>query len=306
MLETPVLFLIFNRVETAVDVFEEIRKARPKQLFIAADGPRKNNQSDQYKCPEARNQILNRIDWPCELKTLFRAENLGCGKAVSQAITWFFDHVEQGIILEDDCLPNQDFFHFCEELLLKYANDELIASISGSNLLGTYNHKKDSYFFAHGGIWGWATWKRAWALYDFDMKGWGQPEILQKIKENISGDNWYSFYFSLFESTHKKSIDTWDSQWFYTILVNNKLTINPKVNLVENIGFNIDGTHTSKTDGKISILKRYQLNFPLVHPQQKALNEKYLRFLYRHLYKPNWLINFLKKIKRKLINFRIK
>lgn len=306
MLDTPVLFLIFNRLETAVLVFEEIRKAQPNQLFIAADGPRKDNENDQIKCAEVRNQIMNGIDWPCEVKTLFRTENYGCGQAVSQAITWFFEQVEQGIILEDDCLPNQDFFRFCDELLRKYAKDESIASVSGSNLLGKYKIKNESYFFAHGGIWGWATWKRAWAMYDFSMPGWGETEILKKIRKNISGDNWYNFYFSMFNSTYNKVIDTWDAQWFYTILVNDKLTINPTVNLVKNIGFNMDGTHTSKNDGKISPLKHYDIKFPLIHTKQRVVNSRYLQLLYSHLYKPNYLILFLEKIKHILIKFRFK
>ncbi|WP_343523798.1 hypothetical protein [Pedobacter sp.] len=298
MLETPVLFLIFNRVETAVDVFEEIRKARPKQLFIAADGPRKNNQSDQYKCPEVRNQILNRIDWPCELKTLFRAENLGCGKAVSQAITWFFDHVEQGIILEDDCLPNQSFFSFCDQLLPHYAKNPDIMEITGTNLLDAQlNDLTASYYFSsYGSIWGWATWKRAWKLYDFDMISWPavQQEFLQKLKYRKDIKNW----ITSFDNVYHKKIDTWDYQWVYTIWLHDGICIVPKRNLVVNIGFDEEATHTKQSPAFAKLLAN-TVSDQLVHPQKIEIHQRsdiLMSRFYTSRKKPLWL-RVIRKIK---------
>src|SRR5687767_5193193 len=137
MLNRPVLFIIFNRPETTKEVFEAIRKAHPKQLFVAADGPRIDKAGEKERCEEAR-RIATNVDWDCEIKTLFHDEDIGCGRGPAQAITWFFDHVEQGIILEDDCLPSQSFFRFCEELLQKHADEDKIQAISGTNLLSEW------------------------------------------------------------------------------------------------------------------------------------------------------------------------
>src|SRR5258708_3549575 len=174
---TPILFLIFNRPFPTRRVFAEIRKARPAKLFVAADGPRPDKPEDLETCRETR-EIIKDIDWPCEVQTLFRDKNLGCGVAVSGAITWFFQNVEQGIILEDDCLPDPSFFPFCTELLERYKDDERILLISG-NFLQQKNKKfmvKASYYgtlIPH--LWGWASWRRAWAKYDFNLTKW--PEV---------------------------------------------------------------------------------------------------------------------------------
>lgn len=169
-IKSPVLFLVFNRPESTKRVFEQIRKGKPDQLFIAADGPRKDKVYEQELCRQTREILL--IDWDCDLKTLYREENLGCGKAVFSAIDWFFSHVSQGIILEDDCLPQADFFRFCDETLDKYVDNDQILEISGTNLQGGTVIGDGSYYFSrYGGIWGWATWSRAWNKYDFNMTG---------------------------------------------------------------------------------------------------------------------------------------
>ena len=172
MLNTPILFLIFNRPEITARVFQEIRKAKPKQIYIAADGPRIDHPDDTALCNKTR-QICDSIDWDCEVKTLFREENLGCQLAVSNAIDWFFKHESEGIILEDDCLPSQSFFHFCAELLDFYRDDEEIMCISGNNFQQGRGDDEESYYFSrYPHCWGWATWRRAWNKYDHDMSRW--------------------------------------------------------------------------------------------------------------------------------------
>ena len=152
----PILFLVFNRPETTALVFQEIRKVRPQQLFVAADGPRPDRTGEAEKCAEVK-KIVAAVDWPCEVKTLFRDNNLGCRVAVSSAINWFFENVEEGIILEDDCLPHPDFFRFCNELLDYYRNDERIMHIGGNNFQFVNKYGKSSYYFSHyAHIWGWA------------------------------------------------------------------------------------------------------------------------------------------------------
>lgn len=174
-LNVPVLLLIFNRPDTTQRVFHEIRGASPLQLFISADGPRENKPGEFEKCQITRD-IVRQVDWDCEVYTNFRDKNLGCKIAVSSAIDWFFENVEEGIILEDDCLPSFSFFRFCEELLEKYRDDERIMQIGGTNLLSEWQRSDDSYYFSkYGAIWGWATWRRAWQYYDVNMKLW--PEV---------------------------------------------------------------------------------------------------------------------------------
>src|SRR5690606_34245197 len=130
-INTPILFLIFSRQDTTRREFEAIRAAHPRQVFIAADGPRPHKEGEAERCEECR-KIASEVDWPCEVHTLFREENLGCGRAVSGAITWFFEHVEEGIILEDDTLPGPGFFRFCSELLERYRHDTRVMAVSGS------------------------------------------------------------------------------------------------------------------------------------------------------------------------------
>ncbi|MGN7986703.1 nucleotide-diphospho-sugar transferase [Pedobacter sp. 22226] len=273
MLDTPVLFLIFNRPETTIAVFEEIKKAKPKQLFVAADGPRKGNENDLVKCAVTRNLILNGIDWPCELKTLFREENCGCGEAVSGGINWFFEHVEQGIILEDDCLPNHSFFVFCAELLKYHQNNNRIMEITGTNVLAKkLNLDKDSYYYSsYGSIWGWATWKRAWEKYDFNISGFSlqKEELIQQHGHQSDFNDWMNSFSDVYE----KKIDTWDYQWVYTLWMNQGLCIVPVENMITNIGFGAAATHTTG-ENQFSNLQRANISAIIKHPKIIAVNKK--------------------------------
>ena len=168
---TSILFLIFNRPEETKRVFESIKEAKPSKLYLASDGPRSHVIDEEKIVSEVKLNVLNAIDWDCEVKTLFREKNLGCKIAVSEAISWFFDHEDQGIILEDDCLPSQSFYRFCEELLNIYKNDLRIWHISGDNFQNGIARSEESYYyskFSH--VWGWATWKDRWQHYDVMMK----------------------------------------------------------------------------------------------------------------------------------------
>ena len=299
-LSTPILFLVFNRPDSTAKVFEEIRKARPKKLYIGADGPRVNKLGESEKCNLTRILIIDGIDWICEVRTLFRDQNLGCRDAVSSAISWFFEHEEEGIILEDDTLPDPSFFQYCEELLAYYRNDPSIMSISGSNLLGTWHYNKSSYFMAHGGIWGWATWRRAWRLYDINMKDWVKPETKNLIKNSIGTNEWYQYYYSMFDDSYNGKLNTWDIQWFYSILLQNGKAINPSVNLVQNIGFGTAGaTHTGQNT-YIANLGRNEMTFPLIHSKEHKKDLRYLNKMYSRISHQSWverLKNLLIKIK---------
>lgn len=247
LFQTPVLFLIFNRKDTAQQVFDQIKKVKPAKLYVSADGPRPNKPGEDLLCQETRD-IIKQVDWNCELHTRFLDENLGCGRAISSAITWMFDTEERGIILEDDCIPNQNFFYFCEKMLEKYADNEKIMSITGDNQISNLKKIETSYYFSRWSwIWGWATWSRAWKKYDMQLKEW--PEKSQQILKDTYFDSSPEFkelFIYNFEKYHNlnKNQDSWAYQWAFTLLANNGLSIVPQVNMISNVGE--DGVHFTK------------------------------------------------------------
>jgi hypothetical protein len=266
MLNTPVLFLIFNRPDTTQIVFNEIRKAQPAQLFIAADGPRKDRPDDIENCRKAR-EIIRQVDWDCNVSTLFRDENLGCKRGVSSAIDWFFSNVEEGIILEDDCVPDQSFFQFCQELLEWYRDDERVMVISGDNFQFGRRRTEDSYYFSrYVHIWGWASWRRAWNNYDVSMKLWPLIRDGDWLMDILDDRNAVNYWTQCFEDTYTGKIDTWDYEWVFACWIQNGLTVLPNINLVSNIGFDKGGTHTSDTKSPFANLPTIPMQFRLKHP----------------------------------------
>ena len=266
MLDTPVTFLIYNRPELTERVFAVIAQARPKTLLVVADGPRPDRADDADKCKRAR-AIVDRIDWPCDLRMNLAAANLGCRRRVSSGLDWVFRQTEESIILEDDCLPDFSFFRFCEELLEKYRDDDRIAYISGDNLVGKAGGPADSFYFSRiGGIWGWATWRSEWQRYDRHLNDW--PTIREQglLKELFDEPEAIAFWNRIFDAMHDKTgPDTWDYQWLFTGLKNNSLTIVPSVNLITNIGFGANATHTIQADSPFR-LPAATMKFPLNYP----------------------------------------
>jgi hypothetical protein len=267
-LKTPVLFLIFNRPTVTKQVFSAIRQMRPCRLYVAADGPRPGIQNESENCLKAREAAMA-IDWDCDVKTLFRNENLGCGRGVSSAITWFFESEPEGIILEDDCYPSPDFFPFCTELLDKYRNDKRIMAITGTNLVSEHQRSNEySYSFSnHNNIWGWASWRRAWDLYDYEMSDYKKIKDLGYLKNSFNSQHEYDYFLWVFERTFLYPSITWDYQWEFIRRINSGLTIQPQKNLISNLGFGHDATHTKNPSDKSSRLKLESLTFPLRHPE---------------------------------------
>lgn len=269
-LDTPVLLIIFNRAHTTQKVFDRIRQVRPKKLYVAADGPRPHVTSDNDRCAETR-RIVEQVDWECEVQTLFQEQNLGCGVAPSRSISWLFENEEYGIILEDDCIPSKSFFWFCQEMLEKYKNDTRVMHISGNNYLDGWRRDSDySYYFSDKvNSWGWATWRRAWQLYDFHLgnypelknKGYLNGIFLNKLEEK--------YRLSKLEETFTniQKGDVWDYQWEFTVYSNSGLCIVPEVNLVRNIGFGEDATHTFNLHDKKAKVQEEEIAFPLRHPK---------------------------------------
>lgn len=257
---SPVLFLVFNRPDTTRQVFEGIRRARPPRLYVAADGPRAGRPAETGRCDKVR-AIATAVDWECRVETLFRDENLGCKKAVSGGISWFFEHETEGIILEDDCLPNQSFFTFCDQMLAKYRGDTRVFIVSGYNKQQKWDRSQADYFFSnYGGIWGWASWRRAWDHYDSDMSLLGEA-IDRGVLIDLLGSKQGRLRESTFKNVLEKKVDTWDYQWGFARHINNGLVCVPKVSLIENIGFGIDATHTTGVEGNHIMAE--ELSFPL-------------------------------------------
>lgn len=266
-LQPPVLFLVFNRPGTTAQVFEAIREARPARLYVAADGPRADRPGEAERCEEAR-RIATQVDWPCEVKTLFRDHNLGCRVGVSMALDWFFEQEEEGIVLEDDCVPSQSFFPYCAELLERYRHDERVMCVSGDNFqLGREVTQFSYYFSRYMHCWGWATWRRAWKLYDREMALWRAFRDGEGLKAWSAGDERFEKYWlAIFDSTSKGAFDSWAYRFLFTCWAHHGLTCLPQKNLVSNIGFSADATHTSNPAGREANLPKQEISFPLRHP----------------------------------------
>jgi hypothetical protein len=270
--QTAVLFLIFNRPEVTASAFEAIRKAKPPRLYVAADGPRPDREGEAERVSKVR-KIATAVDWPCEVKTLFREKNLGCKYGVSEAITWFFEQEEQGIILEDDNLAHPDFFLFCESLLNHYRNDERVLTISGDNFQNGQKRGCASYYFSkYFQGWGWATWRRTWKYYDENLIFWPEWKNSSDWVDQFPDKVERTYWKSIFDTMYAKQLDSMAYPFIASIMYRGGLNAIPNVNLVSNIGFGEDATHTTSTNNA------HESNVPthslgeLVHPQLVEIN----------------------------------
>lgn len=282
----PILFVVFNRPETTRPVFEEIRKRRPAFLYIAADGPRPGRPDDTERCREVR-KIVADVDWPCEVKTLFSEKNLGCKVAESSAFNWFFKNVEMGICLEDDILPDQSFFPYCEELLERYKDDERVMHISGDNFQQNnpqFSCKESYYFSQIPHVWGFASWRRAWNLYDVQIKRW--PEIKKScaLVSAFPDPGVYEYWSYVFDRYYDGRINSYDGQWVFACALHGGVCINPKVNLVSNLGFGKGSTHTKDDTLWFANLPKTAMPFLLIHPKNISINRTADAWTYRELF----------------------
>ncbi|MEX0598666.1 MAG: hypothetical protein WD512_19440 [Candidatus Paceibacterota bacterium] len=299
-LQTAVLFLVFNRPDTTKQVFEKIREARPPRLYVTADGPRKNKEGDAEKCERVR-EIATTVDWDCEVKTLFRDENLGCKMAVSGGIDWFFENEEMGIILEDDCLPNKSFFKFCEKLLYKYEDVQQVMTISGNNFQPKRRTENSYYFSKYMHCWGWASWRRAWGHFDLEMSEWQSLKKQNFLSNLFSNNKAQKYWQNIFNRVFEGEIDSWAYIWQYSIWKEKGVNILPEENLVSNIGFGEEGTHTSDSNSKLANIKAEELLFPLKHPSIISLNKQADSYTLNKIY----FNSIWEKILRKLSLIRL-
>ncbi len=264
-METPVAFIIFNRPDRTERVFAEIAKARPTKLLLIADGARADRPGEAEKCVATR-AVVEKVDWDCEVLKDYSEVNLGCGLRPASGISWVFQNVDEAIILEDDCLPDPTFFRFCDEMIDRYREDKRVMTISGNNFqYGTKRTAQSYYFSRYPHTWGWATWRRAWELYDFEMKLWPPLRETSWLLDTLGDPESAAYWRTIFDGLSRIS-DVWDYQWIFSCWAQNGLAVLPNVNLISNIGWGDDATHTRTRDNPSANLRTEAMSFPLDHP----------------------------------------
>ena len=277
MYTVPILYIVFNRPTETQQSFEALRKIKPSKLYISADGPRQHKPDDFDKSQEVKS-IVSKIDWDCEVKTLFHDNNLGCRVAPETALEWFFKNETEGIIIEDDIIPNAGFFEFCQTMLERYRNDPTVFSVNGCSL-GYHNPKEPYGATRYFNMWGWATWRRS---YELVQKTWSAytPEMGvdndPTMKKNLhlpyifkGNAKWRQHWQGLFNDVYYKRIDTvWDYQWTYTVLKTSQFCIRPSDNFVVNIGSGAEATHHTFDEAPI-----FNFVYTAPHFSDKKINK---------------------------------
>ena len=268
---TPVAFFIFNRPGVTRRVFEVIAQAQPATLLVVADGPRSSE--ERAKCEEAR-AIIAEVNWPCRVITEYAETNLGCKKRLSSGLSWVFSHCAEAIILEDDCVPDLSFFPFCEQMLDRYRDDVRVMMVTGTNYLLDKLDVPESYVFSrYYCVWGWATWRRAWAHYDIALAAWEKQKADRQLAGFYSEPFMQASVGTGFDLVRQGKIDTWDIQWSYSCLFQSGLCIVPRVNLISNIG--AVGHHSAAAD-RNHFKPVFRLDTDrLIHPAQMFPDQRY-------------------------------
>ncbi len=281
-LKTPILFCIYNRPAETQRVFQAIRHCRPNRLLVVADGPNPLKENDSVFTAQARS-ILGLIDWPCELQTHFADTNLGCRLRMATGLQWAFDQSDELIVLEDDCLPHASFFTFCEQMLNRYRDDERVMMVSGDRFLPAENSDGRYYFSRWAHIWGWASWRRAWQHFDISIATWLSIRSSGKLRNWVDSDQEETHWSSVFDLVHEGKIDTWDFAWMYACWLNGGLTIIPPVNLISNIGFGAQATHTKDAKSPLANANTFELPLQL-DSQEVARNIEADHWTYETLF----------------------
>jgi hypothetical protein len=297
-MNTPVVLVIFNRPDTTQLVLKAIRQVQPKKLFVIADGPRADRAGEVEQCNAARS-VIEQVNWDCEVLTNYSAVNLGCARRVSSGLDWVFQQVEEAIILEDDCVPNPTFFTFCEELLERYRADDRVSSISAQKFCPLYPIEESYYFSRYPHCWGWATWRRAWQNFDFEMRHWQVVKEQGLLKNMLEDDRAAKVWAKIFEATYTNQISSWAYRWVLCCWLQNSLSIHPKLSLVQNIGFGQDATHTQQ---KLPFAD-YQtklIEFPLKHPPFIVRHTQIDQYLQHNVFDLPLIHRFYLKLKKLL------
>jgi len=289
--KTPIIFFNLGRPEATRRVLDVIRKVQPERLFVVLDGAR--SEAEEEKRKEVK-QILENINWDCEVRRNYSEKNIGLRQRIPSGIDWAFENTDKLIILEDDTLPHELFFPYCEELLYKYENNDKVMNISGVNFQNKLSSFKKSYHFSYiAQIWGWATWRRAWNKYDGDMQVWPQAEKHGLMQSIFGKSPEASYWRYLFDKMYQgKKNDNWDAQWAFTLFINKGLSINPSVNLVSNIGAGEGATHGADKSARLANRPAHAIELPLSHLESFEVDKRADKAIMRSVFRVN---NTLKK-----------
>jgi hypothetical protein len=300
-LETPVALIIFNRPEATARVFAEIARQQPRTLLVVGDAARDGRAGEGGRVAAARAIVTDGVNWECDVVTNFAERNLGCRVRVSSGIDWIFQQVERAIILEDDCVPHASFFRFCEELLERYAGDQRVSQINGVNFQGGFRLNDDSYYFSrYSHVWGWASWRDRWqGMYDVNLGLWPRIRDEGRLVDLVGGSREAGFWAPIFEGVYRGEIDTWDFQWAFACMIAGAVSALPNQNLISNIGFGADATHTVVADS-LSELPRHEMIFPLKHPIGTFPSRTLDKRLFESHYHPSVYSRMLRKVSRTL------
>ena len=303
MIESPILLITFNRPDTTQKVFDVIKKAKPSKLYVFNDGPRPDNHKD-LKAREEIKTIINKVDWECKLFTDFSEKNLGCGLGVSGAITWAFENEDRLIILEDDCVPSLSFFDYCDYCLEKYKNDNRVMQVAGNNYTENHNYTNDDYLFSkYGHIWGWATWKRAWINFNYEMKEWPIFRDNGNLLNITNSKQEHDYLRNIFNSYYYDCKKPWAIRWVFVKIKMGGITIVPRINLVKNIGY--IGTHSKgKFKYHVNLDDSLEIrNEPLFVLCNKQYDEYHFK---NHIYKTRNIIHRgIRKIRKIIGNIKV-
>lgn len=284
-LRAPVALMIFNRPQFTAQVFERIAAARPRRLFVVADGPRADHPDDVRLCSQTR-AVIERVDWTCEVETNYAEANLGCKQRIASGLDWVFARTEEAIILEDDTVPALSFFAFCDELLERYREAPRVQMISGCNVLPADRSASDSYYFSRcHHVWGWASWARAWSGYDIEMRDWPVRRESGWLEGLLGGPTEVEIARAIFDATHAGEVPTWDFQLVFASWARDGLSVIPRDNLVTNIGYGDLGSHERDPDHPFARLPASEMSFPLRHPNTIEANQEADRAEWRLAYR---------------------
>jgi FkbM family methyltransferase len=285
--KSPVALFLFRRPDTTARVLDAIRAARPPLLLVVADGPRAERAGEGAACAATR-ALIDGVDWPCEVRREFAAENMGCRRRVASGLAWVFDQVPEAVILEDDCVADQTFFPFCDELLERYRDDPRVMQVSGSNNQKGRRRGPHSYFFSrYNNVWGWASWRRAFEHYDVDMHRWPELRASGWLDGVLEDPRMVRYWTQQFQATYDGRIDTWDYQWIYTAWLHSMVSLVPNRNLVRNVGFGPGASHTPAHD-PFANEKLEAIEFPLDHPATVVRDHQADRFTERFEFTAPW------------------
>ena len=271
-MQTPVVMVVFNRPELVRRVFERVRAARPPKLLVVCDGPRASRATDSERVADVRKIFETAVDWPCEVIREYAEKNIGCMDRIHSGLNRAFALFEEAVILEDDCLPEPSFFSFCDEMLARYRDDKRVMNIAGTNFVADHYQSSSSYWFSHHPwTWGWASWRRAWQHNDFYLSGWDAHQT--ELRASFASRWERQYWISTFEHARRdlRATDCWDFQWNFSCRINDGMSVVPRYNLIENLGFISDSTHTAGDMSRLAVRTR-PLDFPLQHPKKITVN----------------------------------